>query len=117
MDALCCGSNYDINIARSLYEIQRVIKTSGFFQVISYGAPDTRVHHFERPHQCFEIEKQTIDCPLMEEPVDAENEEDKTIHWCYIMIKKFEAELKTKDDLLEVEIEIMKKSLYEDFDS
>ena len=53
----------------------------------------------------------------MEEPVDAENEEDKTIHWCYIMIKKFEAELKTKDDLLEVEIEIMKKSLYEDFDS
>lgn len=53
----------------------------------------------------------------MEEPVDAENEEDKTIHWCYIMIKKFEAELKTKDDLLEVEIEIMKKSLYEDLDS
>ena len=56
LDAITCSSNPQINIARTLFEIQRVLKTCGFCIIISFGAPDIRMPHFERSHLCFDTD-------------------------------------------------------------
>lgn len=50
IDALLCGDNAYIKVARMMQEVQRVLKTGGVYIAISYGKPESRSIHFERPH-------------------------------------------------------------------
>jgi Methylase involved in ubiquinone/menaquinone biosynthesis len=47
IDALLCGDNSYINVAKMTKEIQRVLKVGGFYMAISYGTPDNRLDHFQ----------------------------------------------------------------------
>ncbi len=50
IDALLCGDNAYINVAKMMKEVQRVLRTGGAYVAISYGRPDSRAFHFERDH-------------------------------------------------------------------
>ena len=60
IDALLCGDNSFLNVAIMTKEVQRVLKNGGIYMVISYGAPENRVFHFEREHLAFDINIYTI---------------------------------------------------------
>jgi len=54
IDALLCGDNAYLMVAKMTKEIQRVIKPdTGLYIAISYGKPESRFGHFERPHLKF----------------------------------------------------------------
>ena len=56
MDALLCGDDYCINIAKMIKEIQRVLKVSGFYMIISYEELDYRMMHLNRKFLKFKVE-------------------------------------------------------------
>lgn len=53
IDALLCGENAYLNVAKMMKEVQRVLKTDGHYIAISYGKPESRSYHFEREHLSF----------------------------------------------------------------
>ena len=116
LDAISCGGKGSyVNMARALFEVQRVLKTGGICIVISYGEPDSRVFHYQREHLCFGIDKFCMNpmqgSNMVENFVpgwggNPEKEED---NWCYILVKKVGANCKTKDDLIQIEDDIRKE--------
>ena len=55
IDALLCGENSFINVAKMLKEVQRVLKIGGYYLMISYGCPENRLIHIERKFLGFDI--------------------------------------------------------------
>ena len=55
IDALLCGDDSFLNVALMLKETQRVLKPGGHYFAISYGKPDARVYHFERPFLSWDL--------------------------------------------------------------
>lgn len=55
MDALLCGKNSFLNVARMLRQCQRIMKEGSVFIGISYGEPKQRLLHFYRSHLKFEV--------------------------------------------------------------
>ena len=53
IDAILCGDNAFLNVAKMMNEVQRVLKTGGVYLAISYGKPENRGFHFEREHLKF----------------------------------------------------------------
>ena len=54
MDALLCGNDAYLKVAKMLKESQRILKPGGHFFFISYGTPEAREYHFETPFLSFE---------------------------------------------------------------
>lgn len=69
IDALLCGDNAYLNVAKMLKEVQRVLKPGGCYIAISYGKPESRAYHFEREHLYFQMKQFIL------YPVDAQSEE------------------------------------------
>ena len=61
IDALLCGDSAFLKVAEMMKECSRVLKPKGIYLAISYGKPENRCFHFERPHLDFTI-KQYILC-------------------------------------------------------
>lgn len=78
MDALLCGDFNFIDVARMLAEVQRVLKEGGFYIVISYGQPSTRLFHFDRAHLDFV-------CATLELPIRDKSEEESGNHYAYVL--------------------------------
>lgn len=55
MDALLCGDNSFVNVAKMIKETQRILKPNGVYFVISYGKPDARLLHFQHAFCSFDI--------------------------------------------------------------
>ena len=60
IDTLLCGVHSFMMEAKILKEISRVLKTDGYYVIISYGQPENRMIHLERDHLAFEIQVYTI---------------------------------------------------------
>ena len=56
MDALLCGYYYCINIAKMVKEIQRVLKVGGYYMIISYEEPESKMIHLNRKFLKFKID-------------------------------------------------------------
>ena len=56
LDAISCSYDYNINIAKMLKEIQRVLKISGYYMIISYEEPKNRIKHLKRKFLNFKID-------------------------------------------------------------
>ncbi|CAG9325386.1 unnamed protein product [Blepharisma stoltei] len=91
IDALLCGDDAYLNVARMTKEIQRVLKTDGFYMAISYGAPESRLEHFEMEHLLWDVSNQII------------GEETTNPHWVYLCKKKEGAERVCEEKWEEVE--------------
>ena len=56
IDALLCGDNAYLMVAKMLKEVTRILKPEiGLYIAISYGKPESRGIHFERDHLSFNI--------------------------------------------------------------
>ena len=83
IDALLCGDDAFLNVARMTKEVQRVLKHEGIYMVISYGRPESRLPHFERAHLDFQVRQ------LMVYPKDETNQMRKLdrSHYVYLCTK------------------------------
>ena len=61
IDALLCGENSYINVAKMIKEVQRVLKVGGYYMIISYGSPENRVVHLERKFEDFDVQIYSIE--------------------------------------------------------
>jgi len=113
IDALLCGENSYINVAKMLKETQRVLKDEGYYMIISYGKPENRVNHLERAHLDFEVSIYTI-------KKDFEEEKDlNKVHYVYLCKKRKGANDKSEkyfDEVIQqlVDQEKMENSLDND---
>ena len=98
IDALLCGDHSFLIVAKMLKEISRVLKTGGYYLIISYGQPENRMLHLERDHLDFNIQIYTIK--------KQEEDEKEKIHYVYICKKLPEAKENLKNfDLVSKELE------------
>ena len=67
IDALLCGDDSFINVAKMIKEVQRVLKVGGYYMIVSYGAPDNRVLHLNRKFEKFKVEILKIEKDYVEE--------------------------------------------------
>ncbi len=67
IDALLCGEDAFINVAKMIKEVQRVLKVGGYYMIVSYGSPDYRLLHLERKFEKFNIEVLKIEKDFVEE--------------------------------------------------
>lgn len=67
IDAILCGEDSFINAAKMLKEVQRVLKVGGYYMMVSYGAPDSRLLHLNRKFEKFKIEIVKIEKDYEEE--------------------------------------------------
>ena len=83
IDALLCGDHSFMIVAKMLKEISRVLKTGGYYIIVSYGQPENRMIHLERDHLAFETQIYTIK--------RQEDDEQEKTHFVYICKKLPEA--------------------------
>ena len=81
IDALLCGENSYINVAKMIKEVQRVLKVGGYYMIISYGSPENRVIHLERKFEDFDVQIYSIKNNYIED-----DEYDK-VHYIYLCKK------------------------------
>jgi len=79
LDALLCGKNSFLNVARMMKDCQRILKTGGIYMAISYGEPKNRLLHFYRSHLKFEVTHEKLE--------RTNDQGKKSIHWIYICRK------------------------------
>jgi ubiquinone/menaquinone biosynthesis C-methylase UbiE len=76
IDALLCGEDAYVNVALMTREVQRVLKVGGYYMVISYGVPDTRLDHFNWKFLHWDVSHQVL------------NEGTDNPHYIYLCRKK-----------------------------
>ena len=88
IDALLCGDDSALNVAKMMKEVQRVLKTNGYYVAISYGKPENRAFHFDREHLSFSMKQYVLF------PVDAKTDEQKEekSHYIYLCKKLEDAD-------------------------
>ena len=67
IDALLCGDDAFINVAKMIKEVQRVLKVGGYYMIVSYGTPEYRMLHLNRKFEKFKIEILRIEKDFVEE--------------------------------------------------
>lgn len=87
-------------------EVQRVLKTGGYYFVISYGKPENRTLHFERPHLDFIWELGTVHPANCKTPTEIANKKHYT-YWCQ---KGEHAQENYENNWKQVEAELIKAS-------
>ena len=55
IDAILCGDDAFLNVAKMMKEVQRVLKVGGVYIAITYCQPENRDFHFERAHLSWNI--------------------------------------------------------------
>jgi SAM-dependent methyltransferase len=91
IDALLCGEDAYLNVARMTKEVQRVLKTGGVYLAISYGIPETRLDHFGWKHLFWDVSYQVI------------GEGGENPHYVYLCRKKEGADRIASDNWEEVQ--------------
>ena len=81
IDALLCGDDAFINVAKMIKEVQRVLKVGGYYMIISYGVPNYRVLHLKRKFEKFKVQIMKIEKDFVED-----DEYDK-YHYIYLCQK------------------------------
>jgi len=98
IDALLCGTDPFLSVAKMTKEVQRVLKVSGVYCVISYGNPENRIQHLTMAHLSFEIEQTEL--------TKGENY-SKNTHFIYNCKKLIIADIVCKDSWPKVEEELL----------
>ena len=80
MDALCCGDDSLLKLAKMMKEQIRVLKTNAHYFCISYGKPEARLMHFEQAFLSWDI-REFI---LYDSNIDNEDEKKEKSHYIYV---------------------------------
>ena len=87
IDALLCGDDSFLKVALMMKETQRILKPGGHYFAISYGKPEARTSHLERPFLSWEL-REFI---LYEANVETEEEKAEKSHYIYVCKKNDDA--------------------------
>lgn len=101
IDALLCGDDAYLNVAKMTKDIQRVLKVGGYYMAISYGAPESRLEHFHMEHLSWDVSNQVI------------GEETSNPHWVYLARKREGAEEVCESNWAKVEIKLQEEETEE----
>lgn len=89
IDTLLCGKKAFLNVARTLFEMQRVLRPDGVIIIISYAKPEQRLRHLKRLCLSFDIK--------VEELNYWQNEQGEYLtHYAYILRKASPKEIRPK---------------------
>jgi EEF1A lysine methyltransferase 4 len=88
IDAILCGEDSFLNVARMVKETQRVLKPGGFYFVISYGKPESRSFHFEQEFLSFSVREFVAYEPAQE----GDEDQDEKTHYIYLCEKRADAD-------------------------
>lgn len=80
IDALLCGDNALLMVARMMKEVQRVLKTGGVYFAISYGDPESRMDNFDWPHLHLDTSHIVV------------GDDQESVHYGYLAIKNIGAD-------------------------
>jgi ubiquinone/menaquinone biosynthesis C-methylase UbiE len=109
LDTILCGKDGHLNVAIMTKEIQRVLKTSGIYILISHSGPDTRISHLNKNHLAFDI---SISEYRNQFP-DEDNLDEK-VYYVYICKKKNEADYISGEYFSSVYYELNQKETVEE---
>ena len=87
IDALLCGDDYLLKVAKMLKETQRVLVPGGHYFAISYGKPESRVSHLIRGFLSWN-RREFI---LYESNIEKEEEKEEKSHYIYVCQKNDDA--------------------------
>jgi ubiquinone/menaquinone biosynthesis C-methylase UbiE len=62
LDALLCGDFSFVNVAQMTKEVQRVLKTDGYYFIVSFGAPENRLLHLKHDFLLMEVTTVKLEC-------------------------------------------------------
>jgi EEF1A lysine methyltransferase 4 len=103
MDTFLCGENSHQNVAIMLKEVQRVLRTSGVYILISYGNPESRMIHLQREHLAFEISVKVLKSSFVEPRTEQLHEK---VHYVYICKKRQGADQISSENFPSVFLEL-----------
>lgn len=89
LDALLCGDKSFLMAAKMLSEVQRVLKTGGYYIMVSYGEPESRLFHVERAFLSFDITYwKMTNTVTQRKHADTDSEEETTrVNYIYVCKK------------------------------
>ena len=105
IDALLCGENSFVNVAKMLKETQRVLKPGGNYFAVSYGKPESRSFHLEQAFLSFDIREFVM---FDEAAVTSKEKEEKT-HYVYVCTKRSDADQVMTENFEKVMNELLKQ--------
>eukprot|EP00163_Fabomonas_tropica_P012536 TRINITY_DN23861_c0_g1_i1.p2 TRINITY_DN23861_c0_g1~~TRINITY_DN23861_c0_g1_i1.p2 ORF type:complete len:208 (-),score=59.36 TRINITY_DN23861_c0_g1_i1:121-744(-) len=85
-DSLLCGEGSTANYAKYLTDVSRVLKPNGTFIVVSYGVPDHRLNHIDKPEYGWTVDVATVPKPSIGNMADDEAD-SANVHYVYTMKK------------------------------
>ena len=104
IDALLCGEDAYLNVAKMTREVQRTLKTGGTYMAISYGTPESRLEHFHWEHLHWDVSHEVI------------GEDGDNPHYIYLCRKKEGADQICQEKWAQVEESLMEDDIPEDAD-
>ena len=104
IDALLCGEDAYLNVAKMTREVQRTLKTGGTYMAISYGTPESRLEHFHWEHLHWDVSNEVI------------GEDGDNPHYIYLCRKKEGADQICQEKWAQVEESLMEDDIPEDAD-
>lgn len=83
IDALLCGDDSFLMVAKMLRETQRVLKTDANYFAISYGKPESRSFHFVQPF----LSMENREFILYDPNIEKEEDKEEKSHYIYVSKK------------------------------
>ncbi|PWA70980.1 S-adenosyl-L-methionine-dependent methyltransferase [Artemisia annua] len=68
LDSLMCGLNAPLSASQMLGEVSRILKPGGIYMLITYGDPNARMPHINRPVYNWKIDLYIIPRPGFQRP-------------------------------------------------
>lgn len=116
MDTILCSDNPYLNVALMTKEVQRVLKVSGIYMIVSHSEPDIRLPQLHREHLSFDIKVHVMK-KEMEEGLSGCNSmvpHLEQTNYVYICKKKIGADSISQDNFHRVYLEIEKENVLEE---
>jgi len=89
LDSILCGESSVANAKKTLSEIYRVLVPNGVYIMISYGAPDHRLHYLKKPDLHWKVlPEATVFKPTISTSIAASGQDKDSPNYHYIYICK-----------------------------
>jgi ubiquinone/menaquinone biosynthesis C-methylase UbiE len=115
MDTILCGDNPHLNVAMMTKEVQRVLKVSGIYMIVSHSEPESRMQHLLREHLSFDVKVN-----VMKRELEETAESNFLIphlhqtHYVYVCKKRMGADSVCQDNFHRVYYELEKENVLEE---
>lgn len=114
MDTILCGDNPFLNVAMMTKEVQRVLKVSGLYIIVSHSEPESRLLHLQREHLSFEIKVHMIKKDSDEVALSNIFPQQEQMHFVYICRKKIGADTLCQENFHQVYYDLEKENVLEE---